>query len=1244
MRVLRMVLLVMLGVSHFAQAQWDTLALPFRSITIEDGLSQGMVNTIIQDRYGFMWFGTKDGLNRYDGYHFEVFRNDPEDSTTLTDNNVHLLFEDRNGRLWVGTDRGLDLFDRKTDSFHHVLHDLAPGDGSPHQIVQDRNGSLWFSRNDGLLRVDFGATANETVQAPKVTAVTRVLNRSCWVTMDRSGTIWLSELDGVSYRIDPSRAGALRMDTVRLDQPLGSTRRGRSLLDLTGMIVVEDTIKNVVYGLHKFGIVRLDPLTGSVRSIVTYKAPYGDMRTGLASVDSRGRIWICAYPGTFLFDPSTSRMHRVLPMDPNLMHRSAVVQMNYRDRNGLLWIGTSGYGLMTHDPRTERFHTVSGMSCHAMVPVLHGRVNIDRSDHFLAEYDPATGTWPLLLPFSEYLTRPELRVQSVAMGSAVMDPKGLYWRDYAGLVSYARDKDAIVRYPRDPAAVAEFPTEYWCSPLLLEGDSNIWFGSVHTFGRFDRRTNTYTYWNLPPGLKNAGTSQIVQVIHRANDGTFWLGTIAGLLHFDRRSGGWAHFVHDAADAHSISSDVIFSILADKDEANLLWVGTNGGGLNKFDTRSGKAEHITTKQGLPNDVVYGVLNDEAGNLWMSTNKGLSRYTPGTGDFRNYDASDGLQSDEFNRYAYCKMPDGTLYFGGVQGFNHFRPEELEEDTLTAPLRITGIKLINKRVDFREAGSPLTAPTYLSEGIRIPYSANMITFEFATMEFAAPMDHQYQYRLEGFDTNWIMAGTDRNAVYTNLDPGNYTFQVRGDNRDGVWDTEGTSFKLIVLSPWWRTWWFYALCVLALGGAVLAYLRMLRQQRNRLESTVMERTSELSAAKERAEQSERVKQQFLANMSHEIRTPMNAIVGMSNALRRDAPTDPITRQSYVDAIAQSSENLLGIVNEILDLSKIEAGRLDLEKVRMEPRAIAMSVVDVMRHRAEEKHLNLDVSVAKNLPKQVVGDATRLRQVLMNLVGNAIKFTEHGSVRINLDIQEQLTDAVMLRCSITDTGIGISEERLARVFDEFTQAKSDHTRRFGGTGLGLTICKRLVEMQGGTISAVSEVGKGSTFSFTIPYAITDANKEGVRADDHRPPPTTNTPPLNDLRILLVEDNKLNVMVARVELENALDDVHIDVATNGQHALDLLDVNTYDVILMDVQMPIMDGYEATRAIRKLSGEKSRIPILAMTANVMQAEVQQCMDAGMDGFIPKPFKQDELVAAIEVAIRSSDTSTTLGAGN
>ena len=441
----------------------------------------------------------------------------------------------------------------------------------------------------------------------------------------------------------------------------------------------------------------------------------------------------------------------------------------------------------------------------------------------------------------------------------------------------------------------------------------------------------------------------------------------------------------------------------------------------------------------------------------------------------------------------------------------------------------------------------------------------------------------------------------------------------------------------------------MLLVVGGVFAFIRMrtsgLNRQKELLERTVTERTLQLSVAKERAEQSEQVKQQFLANMSHEIRTPMNAIMGMSTSLKRNEHIP--AQEPYLDAIAQSSENLLVIVNDILDLSKIEAGKLEMERVPMDPREVLRNVVEVLRYRTEEKGLTIHTTVAPDVPTSVIGDPTRLNQVLLNLVGNAIKFTDRGSVRIHMDVTQTLRNApapstlridpngtqrgelIGMRFSVTDTGIGIAPEKLALVFDEFAQGDSDHTRKYGGTGLGLSISKRLVIMQGGTITAQSELGKGSTFTVVIPYALQPMDQEPEAKIPYGPDPgvSSGAGPDRPARILLAEDNNFNVVVAKDELEFAYPGVQVDVAANGQLAVEMVQANAYDLILMDVQMPVMNGYEATRAIRALSGEKSRTPILAMTANVMKAEVERCIEAGMDGFIPKPFRQEELVAAI-----------------
>ncbi len=1215
-----------------ARAQWDTLMLPLRAITIDEGLSQGMVNTILQDRYGFMWFGTKDGLNRYDGYTFTVFRHDPNDSTSISDNHVRLLFEDREGRIWVGTQKGLDMFSHVAGIFLHTSDGPEQGEDMPHTMVQDLHGDLWVSGTTGLQKMTLNGKAR--ADGLPVYSMKKVLRRSAGVSMDRSGTLWASELDHGSFRILPRHDGADRMDTLRADRPMGNNGRGRDLDDLSGLMTVEDTVRGVLYGVHKFGIVRLDPGSTEVRSIVVFAAPYGDMRSSALSTDGKGRLWISTYPGQYLFDPANGRMHLVRPVDPNLTQRAGVVQMNFRDRNGLLWIGTSGYGLLTYDERTERFHTLPGFSCGAMHYGTRGRISIGLADHFLAEFDPGSGTWPMKLPLSVYLRRPELQVFNNAPMFPAQDDAGIYWFNYAGIARYDPATDAIERLPRD-ASDPHAREDDHCAPLYLDGDSLIWFGSRTAFGRYDRRMGQYRYHDYPEGVSANGRNLVTQAIHRSKDGDFWLGTVSGLLHFQPASGTWQRFLNDPGDSTSLAANSVLCITPDPQRPDeRLWLGTYGGGMERFDIRTGRCSHISTRQGLPNNVVYAVLPDDAGRLWISTNKGIARYDPRTGRVRTFRASDGLQSDEFNRYAACKLPDGSLCFGGVNGLNHFRPQELEEDSTADPIRITGIRLINHLIDTRDPGSPLRQVPWISTGFSIPHAVNMVTFEFATMEYSAPAEHQYQYRLEGFDADWIMAGTEHSAVYTNLDPGAYTFHVRGRNRDGVWAEHGVTFRLTVLPPWYGAWWAYGLFALAAGGSVALYMRSLRARRQRLERTVALRTAELSAAKERAEQSERVKQQFLANMSHEIRTPMNAIVGMTGILQR-LPHPP-EQQPYLDAIASSSGNLVAIVNDILDLSRIEAGRLPLENVTMDVRTVLSGVHEMMRYRAEEKGLQFTTAVGEGVPPDLVGDPVRLNQVLMNLVGNAIKFTERGMVHVQLNVKERLTDGVMLSATVSDTGIGIEADRVGLIFEEFTQAETDHMRKFGGTGLGLAICKRLVEMQGGTIAVRSEAGKGSTFTATIPYRLNERAVPSERPEDAAHP--AGSVGHRALRVLLVEDHHFNVMVAQAELAQVLPKAQVDVAGNGERAVEMVKNGHYDVVLMDVQMPVMDGYAATRAIRALVGDRSRVPIIAMTANVMEAEVDRCREAGMNGFIPKPFQQAELATALANELATVDRSS------
>ena len=888
----------------------------------------------------------------------------------------------------------------------------------------------------------------------------------------------------------------------------------------------------------------------------------------------------------------------------------------YQDRSGVIWMGTPGYGIFIYDPRIELFHTQLMRSVGWMAPLNDGRVLLV-SGLNVKVCDPQRSITTLAPP--RLVEGSERQFYYDRTGSFVVTPNGTIWSNANGNLARKTTADRDFRFFGDPAVPVDFP-------LYASGDTLIAFGSASSFGLFDTRSERFTSAPYPVEA-SGGEYRFVQAIHRDAAGIFWLGTMKGLLRLDPRTNAWHHYRNIPSDTTSLAADVIFSLLGDPKDDDILWVGTNGGGLARLDKRTGRCQRFSTRDGLPNNVIYGLLSDDDGQLWMSTNKGLSCFDPLTQAVRNFDARHGLQNDEFNRYAFCKTRDGTLFFGGVSGLNHFHPRDLRIDERPVQVAITDIKLSNSSIALGAPDALLKVPTHLAEELVIPYAeAHMLSIDFASMEYIALGNRTYQYQLEGYDRQRVDAGQTHSANYTNLDPGAYTFKVWGRNRDGIWNAEPIALRITILPPWYLALWAKVAAALVFAGAVLLFIRIrtggLKKQKELLERTVVERTAELSQAKDRAERSELVKQQFLANMSHEIRTPMNAIMGMTGILKRNEHLPE--QEKYLNAVSQSSENLLVILNDILDLSKLEAGRTELEQVAFDPRQVIGNVRDILRYKAEEKALALTVDIAEDMPRTLVGDPTRLNQIVLNLAGNAIKFTERGSVTLRVRWVNG-----ELRIDVIDTGIGIPQDRLHNIFEEFTQAYSDTARKYGGTGLGLTISKRLAEMQGGNITVKSEQGKGSTFTVTIPCAVVT----GTHATPAQVPGAEEKE-LRNVRILLAEDNEFNAMVAQDELADAIPGVRVDVAVNGRIAVEMVQANAYDVILMDVQMPEMNGYDATKAIRALAGDKSRIPIIAMTANVMKEEVERCKEAGMNGYVPKPFKREELMNAIGISLNQA----------
>ncbi len=1310
LRVLLVLIMLLPACLEMVQAQSNELK--FEHLTKEDGLSSSDITSVVQDQQGFIWIGTIDGLNRYDGYTIKTYRSNLDDSTSLCDNKISALYVDSEGVLWVGTENnGLSRYNKDTDSFTNFAPRVYdPKSLSFHfvtSITEDAHHNLWVGTLSGLNRFD------------RKTQQFKQYFREIELEVSAETILHLKER-GLPFSV----LEALQ----KLEQRVFKGQE-HFLATLAQLLPEKDIAQ---YKQIIFSLVNLSTEAESIRSL---------------EADASGNLWIgFEQEGLARFNPASNELSRYRHNagDTNSLSNDEIMSLQLDGSQ--LWIGTRAGGLNRLDIQKNRIfrYPYEKEKSHIKCILKDSKNTIWFGDGYaLSRYNQLEDSF---LRYEYYDTRSSGQA-ALAVSTLYEDVQGNLWLG----VQQGGVNRTIVNHPfvhfAQNSTTSTGLSKSSVSSVLKDSKGNLWVG-YFTMGIdfWDAETNEKTHYSYNVQDTNSLGEGTVFKIFEASDGRIWVGTYrGGLQYFDESTRSFITYRHEPANPqsisgndirditedasgnlwvavhgggvsrlnlrtgafknykanypdwqHSLSNDWVFTVFADskgrvwagsvsgvsvlmpekehfisynhqnstlshnsvrsifEDNKGQIWIGTENG-LNKFDEQRRDFVVYTERDGLPNNFIMGGMADQEGNLWISTNHGLSRFNEAEQSFRNYSMLDGLQSNEFFPGAYFKGEENQFFFGGKNGLNSFNPSAIRDNAYKTPVVITDFKLFNREVAIGGEQAPLQKHISQTHEIELSYDQNVMSFGFVGLNFVRPEKNQYAYMMEGFEKEWNYVGNRKEATYTNLDPGVYTFKVKAANNDGLWNEQEASLKVTVLPPFWQTSWAYGFYFCFVAIMLYAYrsatvYRERRRSRLRLEKLEAEKIHELDT----------LKLNFFANISHEFRTPLTLIgdpvdklVSEGNSLRIDE------RQGLYQLIQRNSRLLLRLINQLLDISAADAGMMKLRVVQWDIVQFTRSIADAFAYKAEQNSI-VYIFAPGTDAAEVYFDPDKLEKILFNLLSNAFKFTpECGKIAINLSVvddatqlparlQKEASSIQYVKIAVEDSGVGIPPEEKDKIFERFFQVEKKGYRK-KGAGIGLTLVKQLVERHYGEVEVVSEMGKGSTFTIWLPVAAESFGADEFELADVKIPqefgmeskpgaeeapeikePLQEKVSADSPLLLLVEDSH---DVRHYLRDNFKGKYRIEEASNGVEGFEKAVSKMPDLIISDVMMPELSG---TALCRKLKSSEStcHIPVILLTAQAAEHNQLEGLETGADDYIAKPFSIPVLKAKVKnlIAVR------------